>query len=185
MARNLISLIVSEPRVDPLTYPTEPGAAYIGFHGEKCAEESKFPPLPSFLPKSLFLSLRKSVQAAPTPPRLLLGIPPIKILARRRRKQDETSKTVKCTSLRHVRFNCICGLLVDSIERLLCSLPTVSPSISQSPFRIRLSLLLFTFPPRLSGRLRSLVPKRKAITAVKIRRGVTASSDFPTFRLFA
>lgn len=185
MVRNLISLIVSEPRADPLTYPTQPGAGYIGFHSEKCAEESKFPsPLPSFL--NLFSSPCETLCRRPqAPPRLLPGIPPVKIPgrpgpARRRRKRDETSKTVKCTFLRHVRFNCICGLLVDSIERLLCSLSTVSPSVSQSPLRIRLSLLLFTFPPQLSGRLETLVPKRKAITAVRIR-----IPPALTFQLFA
>lgn len=109
MARNLISLIVSEPRADPLTYPTQPGAGYIGFHCEKCAKESKFPPFPSFL--NPFSSPCTKFLCSTVPSWLLPGISPVKIPARRRRKRDETSKTVKCTSLRHVRFNCICGLL--------------------------------------------------------------------------
>lgn len=116
-----LTLIVSEPRADPLTCPGPRPLYWISVTTARNIiyireeQESKF----SARSSSFFLSPPKSHSWCPL-------LPPRRgIIARRspgrapreRRKRDETSETAKCTSLRHVRFNCILGPLTDSIER--------------------------------------------------------------------
>lgn len=168
MAWNLISLIVSEPRTDSLTYPTQPGVGYIGFHGEKCAKESKFP-FHSFLPKSLFLPLQSSAQPAPALPRLLLGILLVKIPTWRRRKRDETSKKVHFPLARSIQLHLrATGWLNREASTFFSHRFAVHlPKSVQDP---SFPLLLFTFPPRLLWPLQvSCTEKKSDHPRVRIR----------------
>lgn len=181
-------LIVSEARADPLTYPIQPGAGYIGFHGEKYAEESKFLPPP--LPPSQIPPPSPAKPAVPAPRRgyRSASFSPVEP-AWRRRKRDETSETAKCTSLRHVRFNCVyraadrlnrearatLSTRLRSLRRSAASsIPSRSLEFRSKSVSVLPSSFPLSSPPSPSSyspfrfgcpsHLESLVPKRKAIS---------------------
>lgn len=116
--------------------------------------------------------------------------------------RDE-SETAKCTSLRHVRFNCSCGLLTDSIENpppaatFAPSSFVVAPPVPLSPPSLSsLSLRSFSFVHRngadasfLFRRPLALLcgarePKRKALPDSRLRLKVSSSPRVRGFSAF-